>query len=114
MKTRWKAFILSFLVVPGLGQIVVGHVKRGLAFMGALFLLFLILLIKLFIDLSSVINTLNTTGQKITLIDFYEEIEKLNMKFWIIGFVVLILFWIVGAVDAYRLGSKIEKQQERP
>lgn len=91
------AIILSFFI-PGLGQIYVGKIKRGVAYILTAVLL-------------SVISSALTIG-----ID-YNDIQAVNDFILSPSFIVLVLislgFWLFSMYDAYRLTTKYNEASMR-
>ena len=110
MNNALKGALFSGLVFPGLGQIMLKHYKRGAVLMIAITAALLVILIKTAqqavtilekieseggsIDLSTILNT--TTQASAT-----SESLIFKLLLWLI-----IFSWVIGVVDAYRIGRK--------
>jgi hypothetical protein len=115
MKNSLKGAFLSGVVFPGLGQIILGHYKRGFALM-------LIVLASLFVIVAKKVQQALTILEKIESggsIDLSAianvATQTLNTSDNLIFnfFLLLMLFcWIIGAVDAYIIGKKKDSEEQ--
>ncbi len=111
----WKAALLSGLVFPGLGQIMLRHYGRGIALILAVSFGLGALLVKATQLVFTILGRLESQGREV---DMRTISKAANQAFTssdglIYGFVLLwITFcWIIGIVDAYRLGKKKDLEQ---
>ena len=116
MNNSLKGVLLSGLVFPGLGQIILKHYQRGIALMVAVLVSLLIIIVKVLqqafiilekIDLESGpvdINTISNAGN---------QASNTSDNF-IFNFVtaLITICWILGVVDAYRIGKKKDKEEQ--
>jgi hypothetical protein len=109
-----KAVLLSGLVLPGLGQVVLKHYKRGAALMGAFTATLTAILIIAVqqastilekIDLESGAIDINTISNAASQASTTSESHMLKLLSWL-----LIFCWAIGVVDAYRIGRKKDIQ----
>lgn len=101
MKQSIKGAILSGLVFPGLGQMVLGHVARGLGFAAVAVMCTVYLVAK----------TVDAVLQNLDALD-PSDIERLANTIEVgAGPVVWILLacWMLALVDAYRLGDRKDR-----
>lgn len=101
MKQSIKGAILSGLVIPGLGQMVLGHIARGLAFAAVAVTCTVYLVAK---TVDAVLQNLDGLEPS--------DIERLAGTIEVgSGPVVWILLtcWVLGSVDAYRLGDRQDR-----
>ncbi|MBF0530771.1 MAG: hypothetical protein HQK55_16190 [Deltaproteobacteria bacterium] len=56
MKKTWLAPLCSAFVLPGLGQIINRQIIKGVAMIAAATIIFMVLLVKIFLDFSAVIG----------------------------------------------------------
>ena len=119
MNNSLKGAFLSGMVLPGLGQIILKHYKRGavliLAVIVSLAVIFIIALHKALAILEMIesgggainMSTISNAATQATT-------SSTNLMFRL--FLLLVIFcWIIGIVDAYRIGRKkdIEGRQAR-
>ena len=120
MTKALKGALLSGLVLPGLGQVMLKHYKRGIALMlivlGALIVIVaqatqqaLTLLERIEAE-GGVINS-STISNAATQASTASDTTLFNIALFLI-----ISCWIIGIVDAYRLGKKkdLELKAESP
>jgi hypothetical protein len=115
MKNSLKGAFLSGVVFPGLGQIILGHRKRGIALM-------LIVLASLFVIVAKAVQQALTILEKIESggsIDFNAisnaATQALTTSDKLIFNLVLLLTlicWIIGVVDAYIIGKKKDSEEQ--
>ena len=107
---------MSGLVFPGLGQVVLKHYKRGIALM-------LTVLVSLSVIVLKVVQQAFTILEKIELegraIDMSAVSQAATQAFATSGSLtinlvlsLIILCWIVGVVDAYRIGKKKDLEEQ--
>ncbi len=116
MSNSLKAALLSGLVFPGLGHIILKHRKRGIALMLAVFVGLLVIIVK---AVQQALNILEKIELESGLIDmntihnaaiqastsFYSPLFKLVLLF-------IILCWFIGVVDAYRIGKRTDIKEQ--
>ena len=108
MKKYILPTLCSALVVPGLGQIINKHVKKGLCIMAIVFILLVLGTVKLALVLRALFD-----GMGFDRLDAKVLAERIQGEDFIILWVLFILFgmvWIYSVVDAFRTGMKIENQ----
>jgi len=109
MNNSLKGALLSALGFPGLGQMVLKHYKRGFALMlvvfGCLFVIALEAIQKAFTIVEKI-----TSGGAVDMSRISEAAtqgattsESLIGK---LAFFLIIVFWNIGVIDAYRIGKK--------
>ncbi len=108
MKLKVKAALLSGIVLPGLGQWIVGRKKAAiLAAVGVLGLLLGLAVKIVFISYEFVqINFVLNTDRAMTMDDVHREVYG---TWWLI--LPLLAIWIWSIVDSYLGGDKIEKNR---
>jgi TM2 domain-containing membrane protein YozV len=114
MNNALKGALLSGLGFPGLGQIVLKFYKRGVALMfvvlGCLLVIALEAIQKAFIIVEKI-----TSGGAVDMSRITEAAtqgaatsESLITK---LAFFLIIVFWNIGVIDAYRIGKKKDIEQ---
>ena len=110
MNNSLKGAFLSGLVFPGLGHVILKKYKRGIA-------LILTVIVSLFAIVVKAVQQALTVLEKIDLkggnINFSTVSNAANNAvstsdsfIFNLGLILIILCWIIGIVDAYRIGRK--------
>ena len=106
MKKALVSPLCSGLVIPGLGQIINQDLKKGIIILAAVFLLFVIGIIKLV----GLINAVFRTGN-VDLSDPQMIMDRLRAEdpsaLWFMA-AVFVIIWFFSVVDAYLKGRKID------
>ena len=107
MKKYITSTICSAIIVPGLGQIINGQIKKGLILMGIVFIAFIAGVIKLYQVITDILPGLKPDEinkeiilERINLMDF-------SLLKWIVY--VFLIIWIYSIIDSFIYGIKIEK-----
>ena len=110
MKKAVVSPLCSGLIIPGLGQIINQDLKKGIILLAAVFLLFVMGIIKLVYLIHAVFRT-----GSVDLSDPEMIMAKLRAEdpstLWYMA-AVFILIWFFSVVDAYLGGRKIDKSEE--
>ena len=110
MNQSVKAALLSALVFPGVGQIAIGHKKRGWSIVGFV----VVLLYLIFSEAMKIAYTIVEEMQKSGVPVNAEEISRATSGmvgfsdnlFLNISLIILIMIWFVAIIDAYWVGKK--------
>lgn len=109
MKASTKAAMLSGLVFPGLGQLILKHTTRGLVYVG-LSLAGVLVSVSMVIDMAlQVLNELGDTGLLdinqvfITTHNIVHSGEHATLNYLLLA---LIGLWLVSIIDAWYLGRE--------
>ena len=108
MTNSLKAALLSGLVFPGLGQIFLKHYKRAaVIIVGTLAGMALIIVEAVQLGLA-IMEKIMSEGGAIDMetISAAATQAVTSLFTFNLGFLLIILFWSIGTVDAYRLGKK--------
>ena len=116
MNNSLRAALLSGLVFPGLGQVILKHRKRGITLMLTVSASLLVIVVKAVqqaltilekIELKSGPIDMNTIHKAATQAStsFYSPIFKLVLLF-------IILCWFIGVVDSYRIGKRKDIKEQ--
>lgn len=103
--------VCSALIIPGLGQVINGNLKKGMVLLAMVFLLFLGAALKLVFLVQSYVNrpeiaSHQTPGDLKTL-----QLEVLSsLVYFIVAFAMI---WIYSVVDAFWTGKKQDKEIKR-
>ncbi len=106
MKKAVVSPLCSGLVIPGLGQIINQDLKKGIILLAAVFLLFMMGIIKLV----RLINAVFRTGP-VDLSDPETIMTKLRAEdlsiLWYMA-AAFVIIWVFSVLDAYLRGRKID------
>jgi hypothetical protein len=110
MKNALKGALLSGLVFPGLGQVTLKHYKRGIALMLTVSLSLLVIVVKAVLQAFTILEKIELEGGVIemsTILNATTQAsttsDSLLYNFLLL---LIVLCWILGIVDAYRIGKK--------
>ena len=110
MNNLLKGALLSGLVFPGLGQVVLKHYKRGAVLMLAITATLLAVLIKAVQQAFTILEKIESEGGAIDMSTISNAATQASttsdslifkLLLWLI-----IFCWVIGVVDAYRIGRK--------
>ena len=105
-----KGALLSGLVFPGLGQVMLKHYKRGAVLMLAITATLLAVLIKAVQQAFTILEKIESENGEIDMSTISSAATQASttsdslifkLLLWLI-----IFFWVIGVVDAYRIGRK--------
>ena len=111
MKKYITAPIGSAIIIPGFGQVLNGQLKKGLIFMGIVFVLFVAGVIKLIQVTMNLLPELEPG-----VIDMEVIHEKINLMDHSMLSVIVIVFlavWAYSVIDAFVTGIKIERERKQ-
>ena len=110
MNNSLKGAFLSGLIFPGLGQIVLKRYKRGVVIMLTVLVSLSVVVVQAVQHALAIIEKIASEGGEISMSTISNAATQAtstsgNQTF---NFVLLlvILCWIIGVVDAYRIGKK--------
>lgn len=111
MNSSVKAALLSALIFPGLGQIVVGYKKRGWLIVAFVAVLLYLMISEVMKIAYTIIEEMQKNGTPVNA----EEISKITSEmvsfsdnmFLNISLIILIVTWFASIIDAYWAGKKI-------
>jgi hypothetical protein len=113
MNPAWKGALLSALVMPGLGQVVLKRPLRGLAIMGAVLLGIIVFVVKATavavralespMVADGGVDMATATAAAEAAVGAADGLIMQGALLWIV------CCWVVSAVDAYRIGQKQRK-----
>jgi hypothetical protein len=114
MNNSLKGALLSGLVFPGLGQVVLRRYRRGIAFMLTVSIILLAIVVKAVQQALTILEKIEAEGGVLSMNTIMSAVtqasnpsESLTFK---ILFLLLIFIWIIGVVDGYRVGKKKTKK----
>ncbi len=112
MKYSLKGALLSGIVFPGLGQIVLKHYKRGIVLMLTVSASLIVIAIKAAQYAFIVLDKIELEGGVIdlkTITDVAAQASSTSDSLiFNLGFLLIVACWIFGIVDAHRIGRKMD------
>ncbi|OQY13685.1 MAG: hypothetical protein B6I31_00625 [Desulfobacteraceae bacterium 4572_19] len=116
MSNAVKGALLSSMVFPGLGQIVLKHYKRGIALGLAVTACFAVVLIKIVQQTLEMFDKIDISSGRIDINVVADTATKVSsisngMIYNTLIFVIIIL-WVYGTVDAYLIGKKKDDEKD--
>lgn len=113
MKNALKGALLSGLVFPGLGQIVLRHYKRGFFVVLAVLACLTVIVVKAAQQGAAILEKIELDGGVIDMNAISEAAAQASAASGDFSFTLavwgLVVLWVVGVVDAYRLGKERDK-----
>ncbi|HIG27128.1 MAG TPA: hypothetical protein EYQ50_04795 [Verrucomicrobiales bacterium] len=112
MSRSLKALLLSGLVFPGLGQFVLKHYFRGLILMALVTASMMLIIVRVVRPVLDVVDKIVAEGGVIdinaALRGAEEATAAMDTGNLNLAFIFMVVCWIAGMVDAYRLGRKMD------
>jgi beta-lactamase regulating signal transducer with metallopeptidase domain len=103
------------LVFPGLGQVVLRHYKRGIALALAVTLSLLVVVVKALRQAFAILEKIEAEGRVIDMSTISSVAAQTSTTsdslVYNVVLLLIILLWILGIVDAYRLGRKKDLEE---
>ncbi len=116
MRNALKAAFLSGLVFPGLGQLVLRHHKRGIALMLVVFACLMAIVVKGVQQSLAILEKIASEGGVIDMKTVSSAASQASTTssslIFNLGLLLIIICWIIGVVDAYRIGKKKDIAEE--
>jgi len=110
MNNSLKGAFLSGLIFPGLGQIVLKHYKRGAVIMFTVLVSLSIVVVKAVQHALAILEKIESAGEAIKMSTISNAATQASTTSGSLTFnivlLLVILCWIIGVVDAYRIGKK--------
>ncbi len=109
MKNSLKGAFLSGVIFPGLGQIVLKHYKRGAVIMLTVLVCMSVFIVKAVQHALGILEKIESQGGAISMSTISNAATQAsstsgNLTLNIV-LLLVILCWIIGVVDAYRIGK---------
>ncbi len=109
MKNSLKGAFLSGLIFPGLGQISLKHYKRGIVIMLTVLVSMSVFIVKAVQHALDILEKIESQGGAINMSTISNVATQAsatsgNLTFNLVLLLVIIC-WIIGVVDAYRIGK---------
>ena len=115
MKNSIKGALLSGLVYPGVGQILLKQYKRGITILAIFSVSLLIIIINEIKQAFAILEKLQSEGNAIDINSISDAAIQTTTTSgnFIITFFLFVMFscWILGIVDAYGIGRKKDTEE---
>lgn len=106
---------MSGLVFPGLGQIVLKHYKRGAAIMFAFMVTLTVIVVGTVMKAFTILEKIQSEGGTIDMNTISNAATQASTTsdslIFNFSLLLLLFFWIIGIVDAFRIGKKKDVEQ---
>ena len=110
MNNSLKAAVLSGLIFPGLGQIVLKRYKRGAVIMLTVLVSLSVVVAKAVQHALAILEKIESEGGAISMSTISNAATQASATSGSLTFNLVLLLvtlcWIIGVVDAYRIGKK--------
>jgi hypothetical protein len=117
MNNSIKGALLSGLIFPGVGQVVLKHYKRGIAFILAGSISLMVIVVKGVQQAFTVLEKIEAEGGVLSMNTIMNAVTQASTPPESLTFKLLLLFlilcWIFGVVDAYRVGKRKDIDEGR-
>lgn len=117
MTKSLKGALLSGLIFPGVGQVFLKHYKRGIALMLIVTANLLVIIVKTVqggltilekIKLEADVLDMNAISSAVT--QALDDYTSLTVN---LALIVTTIFWVFGTIDAYRIGKKLDNENNQ-
>jgi hypothetical protein len=116
MNNSLKGAFLSGLVFPGLGQIVLKQYKRGAVIMLTVLVSLSVIVIKTVQKAFTILEKIESKGGTIDMNAISNAATQASTTpdslIFSFALLLIIFCWIIGVVDAFRIGKKKDKEQQ--
>ncbi|MBW1861963.1 MAG: hypothetical protein JRJ02_06260 [Deltaproteobacteria bacterium] len=110
MNKSLKGAFWSGLIFPGLGQVVLKHYKRGAVIMLTVLVGMSVVVVKAVQHALAILENIESEGGAISMSAISNAVTQASSTSGSLTFnlvlLLVILCWIIGVVDAYRIGKK--------
>ncbi len=110
MNNSLKGAFLSGLIFPGLGQVILKHYKRGAVLMLTVLVSLSVIVMKAVQQAFAILEKIESEGEAISMSTISNAATQAatTSRSLIFNLVLLLIIfcWIIGVVDAYRIGKK--------
>ncbi|ODS30589.1 MAG: hypothetical protein SCARUB_04300 [Candidatus Scalindua rubra] len=110
MNNSLKGAFLSGLIFPGLGQVVLKHYKQGAVIMLTVLICLSVVVVKAVQHALAILEKIKSEGGEISISTISNAANQASTTSGSLIFnpvlLLVILCWIIGVVDAYRIGKK--------
>ena len=110
MKKAILSPLCSGLVIPGLGQIVNEQVKKGICILSAVFVLFIVGVIKLSQIIKALLQNMQMAGPDPAAVMAKLRAQDLSPLWYLLA--AFALLWVYSVLDAYVGGRKKDLEEK--
>ena len=118
MSKALKGALLSGLVLPGLGQIVLKRYRRGAAFMVAAMAGVAVVMVKAAQTAMAIVDKVGPAAENLDINQMMTTTNQTLAEAGTIGYklalTLIFLSWLFGTVDAYLVGRKLDMAGDGP
>jgi hypothetical protein len=118
MNNALKGTLLSGLIFPGLGHVVFKHYKSGAAILLTVLIGLSLIVVKAVRLALEMLAEIEAGGGRIDMVSIMDAATKASTGSGTVTFNVLfglvVGTWVVGMVDAYRIGRKMDLEDNPP
>jgi hypothetical protein len=105
-----KGALLSGVIFPGLGQVILKHYKRGIVLMLTVFASLVVMVLKAVQHAFTILEKIELAGGVIDIQTITaaatEASATSDSLIYNLLLLLIVICWIFGIVDAYRIGKK--------
>ena len=116
MNHSLKGAFLSGLVFPGLGQVVLKHYKRGAVIMLTVLASLSLIVIEAVQKAFTILEKMESEGGSIDMNTISNAATQASTTsdslIFSFALLLIIFCWIIGVVDAFRIGKKKDMEQQ--
>jgi hypothetical protein len=110
MKNSLKGALWSGLVFPGLGQVIFKHYKSGIVLMFTVSGSIVVIVLKAVQHAFDILGKIELEGGAIDITTITDAATQASSPsgslIYNLGISLIVVCWILGTVDAYRIGKK--------
>jgi len=112
MKSSLKGALLSGLIFPGLGQVILKHYTRGIALMLTVLIGLFVIVVKAVQHALTILEAIESQSRALDMSTISSTAMQVTTSSDSLVFnllsLLIIFCWIIGVVDAYRSGRKTD------
>lgn len=118
MNNSIKGALLSGLIFPGFGQVILKRYRRGFILMFTVFASLMVIAIKAVQHALAILETLEMQGGTIDMEKVTDAaaqaVSASDSAIYNIGLLLIVACWIFGIIDAYRIGREKDRVRRGP
>ncbi len=115
MNNAVKGALLSGLVLPGLGQIVLRQYRRGIVIMLAVFTSLSVIVVTTVQQALDILEKIELQGEAIDMTAISNAAARESVQSGGVTLnlfmLLLIVCWVAGTIDAYRIGKRKDRER---
>ena len=115
MKQSIKGAMLSGLVFPGLGQVVLKHHFRGLVLIVTVFAAIVMLVVEATRQAQAILEKIEAEGGVISMHTITDaanrSVEESGGTLSSVALLLIVVCWCYGVVDAYLIGQRLDREK---